>query len=324
MLRSSVVVGPIRSAGHPINLTLHPTQRRRWNSTSSSPFHRIVSRRVYQQEHPSPPLPTKAVPATVTSTKPADKKPWPNSIKYPFYAVCSLAVPYTIAWVVASTPFLRNQLSKTQRDQLRRRFGDVDVHSLAYVDRNKAAPHYRLPGETSDWPHQQAIHDMLHEESIPIHVSVLLSSNDDMVVEESVHTVPASWSASQSQLGQLTRQRGFVAVDVVDDETGEKKKEEEYGIVPDDVVDSSTIKKDPLESAIAVYSSWYYQSPLTMSSSVARPERSVEELEMKIIELEAEMRNPLANRPYDDVLEEWNDTRGQLRRAKWLQFWRWR
>jgi hypothetical protein len=88
---------------------------------------------------------------------------------------------------------------------------------------------------------------------------------------------------------------------------------------------------DPLLHSIPIYSTWYFQPPLQNLDSLAlhvtarytNEELHMRQLESEIARLEFELRDLNSTRPFDDIQDELNACRSQLRRLKWKRWVPW-
>lgn len=289
------------------------------NFTASTPsLDKIVSRRAWTKYTLNNPR----VKKTAAKAKPEEEKPWPKSMVYSAYAAASVFVPYSLLWFIMDQPSLRDSLVASLIRQtivvtadgeslpgpatwLRRHFGQVDPHVVAYPDTivrpkrpgSKSAtnddtgtaripPAYKLEGELPRPAQirQDTLQDELATGMVQIRLVPMSDGMDSGTT--TIHEVPASLAASRDELykflsnrlgeGQVSS-KSVIAVEFpseedTDDETSPlPAMESTTTTLSDDVTPATKASKEPLLSKIPIYSSWYYQAPLqpaeTTSSS---------------------------------------------------------
>lgn len=158
-----------------------------------------------------------------SSNKKKDEKPWPKSVVYTAYAAGATLIPYTCVWMSLVFPPIREKVwsSKDNRARLnvpqwiRKRFGEEDYHSVAYVDvlndegiTDITRVPYRLPGEGT-----------VHERATEINVEDNLRPKREIRVE----LLPLSTGTSKEEgrkgggIGWLDRTASSSSFEIVDD-----------------------------------------------------------------------------------------------------------
>ena len=307
-------------------------------TTRSSLISRVRSRREWLLKHPK----SKVEPKPKANV---DDKPWPKSVVYGAAGAAAVFVPYTILWITLSFPALRKRfLTPDQIDLFRRHFGTAEPNLVPYTDvlnedgvTDPQKIPYVLPGERS--PSHEAIQAELEDQlsrSIPLQITV----GDDALSNESkvFVTLPASELANAAGLlqhcqGSNTMSKGtFVAVDFPEIETeGEILPDLEPPAIPISGDELPPHFLDPLLRETSIYSTWYYQPPLQnldrstnhVTSQYTNDELQMRHLEREVARLELELRDLKSTRPFDDIQDELNACRSQLRRLKWKGWLPW-
>ena len=124
------------------------------NASTASSIPLLVSRRAFlevqnqpQQQHAAA---LTAAAAAPTSKSKSDETPWPRNVVYAFYAACSILIPFSVAWFLASNETWRTRLLGNSEDDkssstvvvqrtilqaMRNLFGEVDEQALSEPER---------------------------------------------------------------------------------------------------------------------------------------------------------------------------------------------
>jgi hypothetical protein len=360
---------------------------------------RVQSRRLWEKLNKRRELDGRSSASSKSSkaAKEEDKR-WPRNLVYGAAGVASIVVPYMLAWITVSVPWLRSTLlSKSQVESLRRHFGDPEPYYAAYTEtlnREGATDPILvpsvLPGEGSPQEEAtaEAIERHLHE-TVRVELAMVpfssssssFTSFSSALGEEQQQTLvaamclklPGSIPANEETLRRyyqdiLPPSTGpgdlFVIVNYPDDDDDGNDKREATdsatlmhrtnSTIYDENLrsDSSTSTtepagvitieqdRDPLLRTIPVYSTWHYQAPLpTLHDSQRRAapsthhpvtgqlynteELQIRHLEAEILRLQAELSDRNTTRPFDDIQDDLDRSRSQLRRLRWRRWVPW-
>lgn len=296
---------------------------------------KIVSRRgwqAYVQKYPR---------KIEAKKKVEDKTEWPKSVRYSTYAASAVLVPYFAVWFAASNRRAREAvfplLSDGLREKLRSYFGMEDLDALSYteiVEEHRTVPR-RLDQELSEKERlQQSQIESILRSDVAIRLQTVEDDNVTVHADDTYRRIPASTPGNVSTLlhvlgdsANSTSSNVSVAVDFPQDKTadtiGDEFLENSF-----DKVDSP---KDPLLSTIHTYSLWHYQpsaasrstQQTSSSAGISSDDVNRSWLVQQVDLLERELRGA-STRPVDDILEELNQAKSELRALRWKRFLPWR
>ena len=318
--------------------------------SSANPRHNhsstITSRRAWtrlQQQQPlqSKPAPTAATPKK--TPKPTDPG-WPKSVRYTGYGLAATLGPYSILWLVANTPSLRDYLSESQLDTLRHYYGspehDQELHMLEKNKNNnqKTTVVLQLPGEPT--ARERRVHaSQVALDQSELGVKVTLGGNNDTTRTVTIQ-VPAHVLARTSDLqnylteaiGNSQTTMSALALDFVTpshDQASDLYQDKDDNATIDS---TAAITKDPLLHDTMVYSAWHHHPTTTSTSNTtsplaqqsARHDDSIRQQQLKAeiqaLQYEFQMGSL---RDMDDIQQELVDKKAQLRRLQWKKWVLW-
>jgi hypothetical protein len=168
-------------------------------------------------------------------------------------------------------------------------------------------------------------------------------------------TLPASLPANEdalrrSFLDALPSGAGggdvFVTVDFPDDD--EKEGDEDASTLKDDadsalsdILQGDSVSatpahgRDPLLQSISIYSSWHYRPSLPsgagggassshpVTGRLTNEELQIRHLEAEVRRLQSELEDVATTRPFDDIRDDLDRCRSQLRRLRWKRWVPW-
>lgn len=281
-----------------------------------------------------------------------EDKPWPRYLVWTGYGLAATLVPYMAVWIgltnESSRALLLQQCGPRVGGMLRYHFGSPEVSAVSYVDRQADGPAgipHALLGEESFAVRQQQGHiaDACWQGDVKVRVNV--HTND--TVDTTEVDLPAAVLASKEEilakaasLAQSLSSPGggegaVVSVDFVsqpkkattslddDNVTMGDNNNNEFATVDDAV--------DPLRRTAPVYSLWHYQPTAAAPTASGAPTGTAadqdfqeERLRAGITRLEAELQNSATGtRPIDDVVEELQLHKAELRRLSWQKWKPW-
>ena len=315
-------------------LSLPRTTRRQ---QSSSPVV-VVSRRKWN-EYLQKSAPKLKASETVTAAKP-DEKPWPRSVRWTGAFLAATLIPYTVVWICltneSTRPLILNNCGPSLEAILREHFGEKDINQVSYVDRRQGgqpAPKKFL-GEASQSvrEQQQRIESDLQK---PLKVRAKLRSPDsDLTMAEAEVQVPASaWARKEdlvtkfSSVDKSTAQTAALVLEFpVEKQNSDTLMQDELSTEPQ----QEAPEIDPLREKARVYSLWHYQPAAPQQAPAAAASRSnmmsheeieAERLRHGIARLEEELKS--SSRPIDDITEELQRSKADLRRLQWKKWVPW-
>jgi hypothetical protein len=290
------------------------TRHRDLSTAAQSP--RIVSRRAWEAHLRQHPRPSKA------ARKPDEEKPWPRSFQIAGYAMAAFFIPYSIAWLAASSGPVRAILSSVipnLDDHLRHHFGHEEHDPnclLSYYERQQGEePKYQLDDEPT-------FRERLQYEQVEalkrsqVKVRVRVDGDADSFVET---VLPGSIPArSEAILKAIGKEGTAVALDFGNFISDSPEEEEEENDPP-----TSTQDDFPLERQTCMYSLWYYLSPMQhpqqqeSSPRISSQDIEVSRLEHEIQQLQDDLNNVNCIRDIDDMTLELKEKKSALRNLRW-------
>jgi len=307
----------------------------------------VISRRAWQAYRQSNPLPKPPPVKPVT-----DEAPWPKSVIYTAAVVGITLIPYFSAWYISGNPAVREAVAKVVpglEDRLRGHFGHPDPDAVSYAEvlEDGVEIPYILPNEWSGKVRQeQAAVQELMRQDVKVKIQLV---DGDAVLGEDYQDVPGSLPARSDALAAFVSETAAANVGTVDGpsiavdfaETSETVSIDsgfsgDGMYTMDSLTPASNKTADPLERATPIFSSWHYQQPVaqqavgsantgrgtTASSSSNDPDQG--RLEYEIAELQEQLRNPNSVRTVDDIMEDLQTAKSELRRIKWGRLMTWK
>ena len=308
----------------------------------------LVSRRAWwqQQQHTTPPPVVRPTSFQQSKTKP-DELPWPRTAVYAFYAACSILVPYTVAWFLASHESWRTRLLLNDEpdnavgsrrtmllEWMRHEFGHVDERAMSEPERGallrqqQVVPYKFVDECTAAVRHRQA--QIAQQQNTPVVVRLFLNNNNENNNnEDSISvTLPAATRANPEAVRRALQthaphvpETATVALDfpVSSEPEGEEEK--------DAPVTSS--REASTATAMSIYSLWHHHTTTTGNNATTRPIMSDREMHLsrlnhEIEALQQELQSMSSSRAIDDIqtdLRQKQSERRRLRRKQWRKQW---
>ena len=319
----------------------------------------VVSRRQWNEFLTKGNPKLKPKPTTSSNGKTTDDKPWPRSVILTGYALAATVIPYTVVWICltneSTRPLVLNACNDTVEQALRNHFGETDYNQISYTDQHEGggmALPKKFMGEISQTARRQEerIQQAAHQ-PVQVHIRVVgdASLSDPQIVE-----LPATTLARPQELWKKVPKTGWPenAYLAIDFPVTTKEKESEIVDTMDDdsttnmvdfgdstnkatTVDTTEI--DPLREEARVYSLWHYQPAAPDAAADSSNQRKQQQngimshddiqasrLRHHIAVLEEELKNStVATRPIDDIVEELNSKKSELRRLQWKKWVPW-
>jgi hypothetical protein len=315
----------------------------------------IVSRRRWDAYLDNTPPKLKVAAPKAAKT---EDKPWPRYLVWTGYGLVATVVPYMAVWIgltnESSRAFLLQQCGPRVGGILRQHFGSPEVGAVSYVDRQADGPAgipHALLGEESFAVRQQQGHiaDDCWKGDVKVRVNVHTNDTVDTTEVDLPAAVLASKEEILAKAASLAQslasapgggEGAVVSVDFVsqpkkaptslDDNNNNNNNNDTMG---DNNNEFATVDNavDPLRRTAPVYSLWHYQptaaAPTASGASAgtaADQDFQVERLRAGISRLEAELQNSATGtRPIDDVVEELQLHKAELRRLGWQKWKPW-
>ena len=327
--------------------------RRRSSDTTAAeaPARTVVSRRIWRAHELK--MRHKEKPSSKKKTSSADDdKPWPQSVVYASYAAAVTVIPYVSVWFISSNPMLRSYLLPSDDEskimnRIRQHFGEEDPDAVSYVDATiepTLAKQYRLPDEPSA-VERVVEAEIQHRQASEITAVVgIVDETSGSVRDEKQVQLPGWTLANRVTLAEVLSLNinaeaeapaiavHFLSTDDGSSDTTSQKRDGATLFSVEDTLASSeqtTSGKDPLIRKLQTYSSWQYQDPeLSMQANnrqqTASSHSAIEKsrLDYEILQLETELRNG-SSRPVDDILDELNHKKAELRKLTWRRWVPW-
>ena len=312
----------------------------------------IVSRRQWQ-EFLRTKKPQLKPSATSTTKNATDSKPWPRSVIWTGYALAVTVIPYTTVWICltnqTSRPWVLNNVNTTVETALRQHFGTDDNDQVSYTDwlHDKQPIPRVFMGEASEKERIQQARIEQHAEK-PVRVRVKLWKPAEAaatnVLAETELELPATLPATRNTL-QTQCQAQNVTINMDEESVAidfpVAKETLPEAVFEDETTSSTTATTttttaaaappiDPLRTEARVYSLWHFQPP---APEIADTDRSVmtdddvrqQRLRHEIAVLELELKNStVATRPIDDIVEELEQRKKELRQLQWKKWMPWK
>ena len=301
----------------------------------------LVSRRSLQQQQQQHTTITPAVRPTSfqqSKTKP-DELPWPRTAVYAFYAACSILVPYTVAWCLASHESWRTRLLPDEDNAvgsrrtmllewMRHEFGHVDERAMSEPERvallhqqQQVVPYKFVDECTAAVRHRQA--QIAQQQNDSVVVRLFLNNNN----EDSISvTLPAATRANPEAVRralqthaphvQLPDETATVALDFPVSSEPEGEEDNEAPVTSSR--DASTA------TAMSIYSLWHHHASTTTTATtkpMSDREMHLSRLNHEIEALQQEFQSMSSSRAIDDIqtdLRQKQSERRRLRRKQWL------
>lgn len=292
----------------------------------------IVSRRQWK-EYLTKSKPQLKVKETSAKNTTAESKPWPASVRYTGYTLAVTVVPYTAVWICltnrSTRPLVLNYCGAATEQVLRQHFGQVDVDAVAYTDRHEQRP-YMLLGEDTRAVRENETRIQAHlAQPVPVRLRLRDNDNDNMYTAETELPLPATQLARPDELlGQLhvddkaTLATSSLVVDFPV-ETPMKDESEEFSNAAEEP------PVDPLRVEARVYSLWHYMPVAPQSHNnnnnvfSSQDDLDAARWRHEIARLQDELKQLSTSRPIDDITDELNRAKAELRRLQWKKWVPW-
>jgi hypothetical protein len=330
----------MHSAFRRLKLTTGQHQRmtsRQHSSTSTSASSRgvVVSRRLWLA-HLRNNSSTKER-ADPSSKSTPDDKPWPISIVRASYVAAATLIPYFTTWFVVSNRTLRDKLNigseneKTSpwfQQRIRHHFGQADPDSSSYVDLlDGSSPlDHRFTQEESALERATDAHiQKLKEQDVLVRICHV---DDGSTTSKEERTLPGSTLANEQALRSVlpSDDPGVSFLQFPNPPPSNLEVGETSNSSVEDLLLPNT---DPLLQAVHTYSPWQYQNPdlVPGRQSNSEPAYSKDELEKSRLEyeidrLETELKKG-STRSIDDIVQELETHRAELRNVTWKRWNPW-
>jgi hypothetical protein len=271
-----------------------------------------------------------------------DNKPWPLSIRVAAAVLAGTLGPYAIGFIFANSPVLYNQWPESVRAQLRTHFGADEVNGSTWPQQLRGEPVPKVLRGEASWRERQlqAEHDRVAQTTIA--ATIVTENHDEMHV-----VLPARVLATHQHLknyinGDATivhvefgrdveeeNSNGDLAMTTTNDNPSSDSS-------PQDVASSvEQQEEDPLISRIQIFSTWFHvperqhQGNTTASvnnknnSTQSDAQVQMDSLQYTIAQLANELQSANPSRSIDDITQELQQTKANLRRLKKGQWWWW-
>ncbi|CAB9521089.1 expressed unknown protein [Seminavis robusta] len=288
-----------------------------------------------------------------------DDKPWPRSVQMLGYAVGTTVVPYCIAWFVASNVTLREWLDPIFPDllpTLRPWFGHEEVDAVSYVDRRQEGDQLVVPraldneDSTKVRKEQAAVTLLNQETAIPTRIRVFTNSGFNL---GEILQLPGATRMTKEELLNIMMKDRSMSLDVGDvshitvEFTDLKDDDETTTTTDEDIMvtvhvpesSTNTLRQDiaRMLKTTSIFSAWHLfpqavqqyqqqdQQPTnaTTQTSSSQDEMRMAQLEYEIEQLDKLLKDHTTMRSFDDIQQEMNAAKSELRKLKWKNRLRW-